>query len=103
MDDLSFGQWVQRERRSRRLTQAELGDLVGCSTAAIRKIEADERRPSREVAAGLALALGIGEAQHSAVVAFARGPDGQTGARHGPGVAHRPQVPDGDAAESAIW
>ena len=46
MDDLSFGQWVQRRRRSLLLTQAEVADQAACSAAAIRKIEADERRPS---------------------------------------------------------
>lgn len=30
MDDVSFGQWVQRKRNLRQLPQAELGDLVGC-------------------------------------------------------------------------
>ncbi|MFZ2360043.1 MAG: helix-turn-helix transcriptional regulator, partial [Anaerolineae bacterium] len=61
MDELaefSFGYWVRRRRRALDLTQAELGRRAGASAAAIRKIEADERRPSRELAEHLAAALG---------------------------------------------
>ena len=53
-DDLSFGGWLQRRRKARGLTQAQLGQHIGCSASLIRKIEADERRPSTEVAGLLA-------------------------------------------------
>ena len=53
-DDVSFGGWLQRRRKARGLTQAQLGQRIGCSASLIRKIEADERRPSTEVAALLA-------------------------------------------------
>ena len=73
MDDLSFGQWLQRRRRSLLLTQAEVADQAHCSAAAIRKVEADERRPSAAIAEHLARVLNIPAAQHVAFVRFARG------------------------------
>lgn len=76
MDELatfSFGYWVRRRRRALDLTQAELGRRAGASAAAIRKIEADERRPSRELAEHLATALGVPDAERAAFLAAARG------------------------------
>ena len=48
--DVSFGAWIQQRRKALDLTQDELARRVGCSPSAIRKIESDERRPSRQVA-----------------------------------------------------
>ncbi|HSL28265.1 MAG TPA: tetratricopeptide repeat protein, partial [Anaerolineales bacterium] len=48
--DHSFGYWVRRRRKSLDLTQETLAQRVGCSTSLILKIEADERRPSRQIA-----------------------------------------------------
>src|SRR5262245_42978587 len=50
----SFGAWIQRRRKALDLTQAELAERVGCALGTIRKIESDERRPSKQVAALLA-------------------------------------------------
>jgi predicted ATPase/class 3 adenylate cyclase len=50
----SFGAWVQRRRKALDLTQAELAERVGCALGTIRKIETDERRPSKQIAARLA-------------------------------------------------
>jgi predicted ATPase/DNA-binding XRE family transcriptional regulator/uncharacterized protein HemY len=52
--DVSFGAWIQQRRKALDLTQGELARRVGCSPSAIRKIESDERRPSRQVAELLA-------------------------------------------------
>lgn len=52
--DVSFGAWVQQRRKALNLTQDELARRAGCSLSAIRKIESDERRPSRQVAELLA-------------------------------------------------
>ena len=55
MDDIiSFGRWLKLRRIALYLTQDDLGRLAGCSAIAIRKIEADERRPSPELAEKLA-------------------------------------------------
>ena len=53
----TFGQWVRARRTSLRLTQGEVARLVYCSEITIRKIESDERRPSPEIAQGLATHL----------------------------------------------
>src|SRR5262245_61014977 len=50
----SFGAWIQRRRRALDLTQAELAERVGCALGTVRKIELDERRPSKQIAARLA-------------------------------------------------
>lgn len=76
MDELaksSFGYWVRRRRLALDLTQAELGRRAGASAAAIRKIEADERRPSRELAELLASALGVPDGERAAFLRAARG------------------------------
>ena len=50
----TFGDWLRRQRRALDLTRAELAASVGCSVSALRKFEADERRPSRPLAEALA-------------------------------------------------
>ena len=72
-NDLSFGQWLQRRRQALKLSQPQLGELASCSGGTIRKIEADERRPSTDVARLLATALHIPETEHAAFLRFARG------------------------------
>ena len=59
----SFGYWLRRRRKALDLTQEALGQRVSCSGFSIRKIEADERRPSRQLAERLAAALAIPEAE----------------------------------------
>jgi transcriptional regulator with XRE-family HTH domain len=48
--EVSFGAWVTRQRKALDLTREELAGQVGYSVSALRKIEADERRPSRQLA-----------------------------------------------------
>jgi transcriptional regulator with XRE-family HTH domain len=72
-EDSSFGQWLKRRRKALDLTQAALARAVPCAIQTIRALEADELRPSRELAARLALALGLPTSDHAVVVAFARG------------------------------
>jgi transcriptional regulator with XRE-family HTH domain len=57
--DLTFGDWLRRQRRALDLTRAELAARVGCSVSALRTFEADELRPSRPLAEALAGALAI--------------------------------------------
>src|SRR5262252_3844560 len=56
---ISFGEWVAQRRKSLDMTQRELAALITCALATIKKIEAGERRPSRELAELLADPLGI--------------------------------------------
>lgn len=73
MDDTtSFGQWLKWRRRVLDLTQEELAARVFCAAVTIRKIEADERRPSKEVAARLADQLALSPAERTAFIKSAR-------------------------------
>ncbi|MGA2505550.1 MAG: tetratricopeptide repeat protein [Anaerolineales bacterium] len=73
MDEPSFGYWLKRKRKARDLTQAELANQVFCSLATIRKIEAQERRPSRIIAERLAEVFDIPQKDREAFLQFARG------------------------------
>lgn len=70
---VSFGYWVRRRRLTLDLTQATLAHQVGCSAVMIKKIEADERRPSRQMAKLLAACLQIPEAEQTAFIQAALG------------------------------
>ncbi|MFL5805025.1 MAG: helix-turn-helix domain-containing protein, partial [Roseiflexaceae bacterium] len=69
---VSFGYWLRRRRKALDLTQAELAQRVGCATGTIKHIEADERRPSRQMAARLAECLRIPPEEHAAFISAAR-------------------------------
>ena len=64
----SFGYWVRRRRKALDLTQASLANQVGCATVTIKKIERDERRPSRTMAERLADSLQIPEDERQAFI-----------------------------------
>ena len=70
---ISFGYWIRRQRKALDLTQQVLADRVGCSLAAIKKIESDERRPSRQIAERMADVLGVPADQHQMFIECARG------------------------------
>ncbi len=72
-DEISFGRWLQRRRKALDLTQGELARRVGCAVETLRKIEADARRPSRQIAERLAGALELPKAEGIAFVRAARG------------------------------
>ena len=69
----SFGYWIRRQRKALDLTQQVLAERVGCSLAAIKKIEGDERRPSRQIAERLADVLGVPSSQREIFLEVARG------------------------------
>lgn len=69
----TFGRWLKRRRRQLDLTQDQLGRLAGCSGAAIRKFEAEERKPSRQLAELLCAALQISPGEREAFLLLARG------------------------------
>jgi predicted ATPase/Tfp pilus assembly protein PilF/transcriptional regulator with XRE-family HTH domain len=70
--DLSFGRWLKQRRRGLGLTQAQLGQQIGYAGETIRKVEADELRPSRPLAEKLAVALNIAVEEQAAFLRFAR-------------------------------
>ncbi|HET9907583.1 MAG TPA: tetratricopeptide repeat protein [Anaerolineales bacterium] len=70
--EISFGAWVRRRRKSMDLTQQQLAQRLGCSISLIFKIEADERRPSRQIADLLVKHLEIPEEQRELFLRVAR-------------------------------
>jgi predicted ATPase/transcriptional regulator with XRE-family HTH domain len=70
---LSFGQWLRRRRKALDLTQAELAARVPCAKGTIRRIEADDLRPSKALAERLADVLMLADTSRSDFVRFARG------------------------------
>src|SRR5262245_44525595 len=73
MDSISsFGEWLRRRRRALDLTRDELALQVGCAAATIKKIEADERRPSKQLAERLAICLQIPDVDRVAFLKAAR-------------------------------
>jgi predicted ATPase/DNA-binding XRE family transcriptional regulator len=66
--DSSFGDWIRRRRKSLDLTQANLAQRVGCALITIKKIEQDERRPSRQMAERLADCLGVQNSEWPAFI-----------------------------------
>lgn len=69
----SFGQWVKERRQALDLTRQELAERAACSPDTIKKIEADERRPSKSMAEVLARALQIVSPDVERFLALARG------------------------------
>jgi predicted ATPase/DNA-binding XRE family transcriptional regulator len=93
----TFGGWLKRRRKLLDLTQDQLGRLAGCSGAAIRKFEADERKPSRQLAELLAIALQIPDAERDAFLSLARGIRPATLPGNLPAISD--QQPDGLSAK----
>ena len=69
---LSFGGWLKRRRMSLGLTQKELARQVGYAQVTLRKVEADELRPSGQMARKLAEALELAPPEQAQFVRFAR-------------------------------
>src|SRR5207245_2764053 len=70
---MSFGQRLRDLRRDSDLSQAELADKAGCSVNTIRKLETDERRPSRELAIRLAAVVELPQREGADFLRLARG------------------------------
>ena len=68
----TFGYWLRRRRKALDLTQDALAQRVSCSGFTIRKIEADERRPSRHLADRLAVSLAVPADERRAFLEAAR-------------------------------
>lgn len=80
----SFGYWVRQRRRALDLTQEVLAQRVGCAAVTLRKIEADQRRPSPQMARRLAECLALPDEEYPDFVAAAVG---QRGSAHLPSPA----------------
>lgn len=73
MTEFPFGEWLKRQRKASGWTQEQLADKVGCSAIAIRKFEAEERRPSEQIVERIAHIFQIPEKELAAFLRFARG------------------------------
>jgi transcriptional regulator with XRE-family HTH domain len=72
-DGQSFGGWIQSRRGAMSLTRAELAEKVGCAAVTIKKIERDERKPSRQMAELLAKHLVVPSVDRDVFMRMARG------------------------------
>jgi transcriptional regulator with XRE-family HTH domain len=72
-EQTSFGQWLKQRRKALDLTREELSGRIGCAAITLTKIEANDRRPSKQMAALLAEQLNIPLDERSTFVRFARG------------------------------
>jgi predicted ATPase/DNA-binding XRE family transcriptional regulator len=70
---MSFGQRLRGLRRDLDLSQAEIADKGGCSVNTVRKLESDERRPSRELATRLAEVFELSPRERADFLRLARG------------------------------
>jgi transcriptional regulator with XRE-family HTH domain len=73
VDDASFGHWVMLRRSALHFTRAGLAHRVGCAVVTLRKIEADERRPSEQIAERLAECLRLTPRERVIFIRAARG------------------------------
>ena len=71
--EVSFGEWLRRQRKAQGLTQDQLALQISCSTSALKKIEAEERRPSAQIVERLAEIFNIPQDERTAFLRFARG------------------------------
>ncbi|GAB4443936.1 MAG: hypothetical protein OHK0015_44720 [Chloroflexi bacterium OHK40] len=68
----SFGAWLRRQRLAHDWRQDGLAARLGIATVTLRKLEADERRPSLQLIARLAAVLGLGDDEAEALRRVAR-------------------------------
>src|SRR3954447_1936113 len=68
----SFGYWLRRRRKALDLTQDELARQAGCAIGTLKKIETDQRRPSKQLAERLADCLAITATDRAAFLKVAR-------------------------------
>jgi predicted ATPase/DNA-binding XRE family transcriptional regulator len=68
----SFGYWLRRRRKALDLTQDELAQRTGWSLGTIKKIESDQRRPSKQLTERLADLLEMGADERAVFLKAAR-------------------------------
>jgi predicted ATPase/class 3 adenylate cyclase len=71
-ENFSFGYWLKRQRLARDLRQAELAEQLGIAPITLRKIEADERRPSLQLIERVAAVFALGEQERATLLQVAR-------------------------------
>lgn len=89
--------WIKHRRHALDLTQEDLAECVGCSTVTVQKIEAGERRPSKQIAQRLAECLQVPGEEREAFIRSARGEheaDRSSPGGPGPEYAGRRPIPN---------
>jgi predicted ATPase/class 3 adenylate cyclase len=71
-DSFSFGYWLRRQRLARDLRQADLAGRLGVAPITLRKIEADERRPSLQLLDRIAELFALSEEERALLLRVAR-------------------------------
>src|SRR5215216_1603235 len=72
-EEISFGEWLRKQRRALDLSRQAFADQVGCAAVTLRRIESGTLKPSKELANTLLEKLGIPEAERPQWISFARG------------------------------
>lgn len=75
-DEISFGEWLRKQRRTFDLTQQAFANQLGCAEVTLRRIEAGSLKPSKELAQIILEKLGIPEMERPQWISFARGLSG---------------------------
>jgi predicted ATPase/DNA-binding XRE family transcriptional regulator len=75
-EDISFGVWLRKQRRTLDLSQQAFANQVGCAEVTLRRIEAGTLKPSKELVSILLEKLGIPETDWPHWISFARGVSG---------------------------
>ena len=73
LTEVTFGEWLKRQRSSRGLTQEQLAHQIGCATITLRKFESEERRPSVAIVKQLSKVFEIPQDKQTSFIKFARG------------------------------
>src|SRR5688500_10671701 len=72
-EELSFGEWLRKQRRALDLSRKAFADQLGCAEVTLRRIEAGTLTPSKELAPILLETLGIPKSEWGPWLSFARG------------------------------
>ncbi len=73
MTEVSFGEWLKHQRMGRGLSREQLAHQIGCAAITLRKIEAEERRPSAQIVERLTEIFTIPSNERKAFLRFSRG------------------------------
>lgn len=71
-ENFSFGYWLRRQRLARDLRQDDLATQLGIATVSLRKLEADERRPSLQLITRVAEVFALSDAERETLQRVAR-------------------------------
>ena len=73
MAEVTFGEWLKRQRGARAWTQEQLATQLNCSLSALRKFESEERHPAPEIVERLREIFNIPEEERKSFLRYARG------------------------------